>query len=78
MENKFIQNLVEGAKKEHAKQVSKKAPVTSEALEECCSCDTLTVRRDISVALLLFAEFLRYNEIAHRSITMMFGQKVHR
>ncbi|CAB4042153.1 DNA breaking rejoining enzymes superfamily, partial, partial [Paramuricea clavata] len=68
MENKRLQNLVEGAKREHAKPVSKKAPVTSEALEECCTkyqgCVTLTVRRDISMALLLFAGFLRYNEIA--------------
>ncbi len=72
MENKFLQNLVEGAKREHAKPVSKKSPVTSEALEECCikyqGCNTLTVRRDISMALLLFAGFLRYNEIADLKI----------
>jgi hypothetical protein len=71
-ENKFRQNSVEGAKREHAKPVSKKAPITSKALEECCikrqGCDTLTVRRDISMALLLFAGFLRYNEIVHLKI----------
>ena len=71
MENKFLQNLVEGAKREHAKPVSKKAPVTSEVVEEFCikyqGCDALVVRRDISMALLMFAGFLRY-EIAHLKI----------
>ena len=72
MENKFLQNLVEGAKREHARPVSKKAPVTSESLEACCikyqGCSTLTVRRDISMALLLFAGFLKYNESAQLKI----------
>ena len=69
MESKFLQNLVEGAKREHAKPVSKKTPVTNKALEACSikcqGCNTLTVRRDISMSLQLFAGFLRYNELAH-------------
>ena len=64
--------LVEGAKREYARPVSKKAPVTNEALEAFCikyhGCSTLTVRRDISMTLLLFAGFLRYNEISQLKI----------
>ncbi|CAB4027397.1 Hypothetical predicted protein, partial [Paramuricea clavata] len=36
MGNKFLQNVAEGAKREHAKPVSKKTPITSKVLEECC------------------------------------------
>lgn len=72
MGNTFLKSLIEGAKREHAKPVSKKAPISSDALEECClahqSCDTLLVRRDISMALLLFSGFLRYSEIAQLKI----------
>ena len=72
MGNTFLKSLIEGAKREHAKPVSKKAPVSSDALEECClahqSCDTLLVRRDISMALLMFSGFLRYSEIAQLNI----------
>lgn len=72
MGNTFLKSLIEGAKREHAKSVSKKAPVSSDALEECClahqSCDTLLVRRDISMALLMFSGFLRYSEIAQLNI----------
>ena len=75
MESKFLQNLVEGAKREHAKPVSKKTPVTNEALEACSikyqGCNTLTVRRDISMSLQLFAGFLRYNELAHLRVNDM-------
>ena len=58
MGNTFLKSLIEGAKREHAKPVSKKAPVSSDALEECSlahqSCETLLVRRDISMAVTVF------------------------
>ena len=66
--NPFIKNIVEGAKRENAKPVVKKTPISREALTACCekfaASDKLLIRRDISMALLLFAGFFRFSELA--------------
>lgn len=68
MSNSFIKNIVEWVKRQHAKPVTKKTPIFSEVLEACClkydTCNDLPVRRDISMALLLFAGFFRFSEVA--------------
>ena len=74
MENKFLQNLVEVPKESMLNQ-SPKTPVSSEALEACCikyqGCNALTVRRDISMSLLLFAGFFFRTMSLHTLALMM-------
>ena len=68
MSNLFVKNIVEGAKRQNAKPVVKKDPITKEALLACCNkyehCNDLPVRRNIAMALLLFAGFFRFSEIS--------------
>ena len=68
MSNLFVKNIVEGAKRQNAKPVVKKDPITKEVLLACCNtyehCNDLPVRRNIAMALLLFAGFFRFSEIS--------------
>lgn len=72
MTNPFVKTVVEGAKRENAKPVVKKTPISKDVLTACCekyaTCNELPIRRDISVALLLFAGFFRYSELAGLTI----------
>ena len=72
MTNPFVRTVVEGAKRENAKPVVKKTPISKDALKACCkkyaTCNELPIRRDISVALLLFAGFFRFSELAGLTI----------
>lgn len=56
--NPFVKTVVEGAKRENAKPVVKKIPISKDVLTACCekyaTCNELPIRRDISIALLLF------------------------
>jgi len=71
MINPFVKNIVEGTKRQHARPVVKKTPIFSESLKACClkyeKRTDLAVRRDIAMAVLLFAGFFRYSEIASLS-----------
>ena len=68
MNSPFVKTVVEGAKRENAKPVVKKTPISQDALTACCNkyatSTALPIRRDISIALLLFAGFFRFNELA--------------
>ena len=68
MASPFVRNVVEGAKCQNAKPVTKKSPISPEALTACCNeyehSRELPIRRDISMALLLFAGFFRFKELA--------------
>jgi len=72
MSSTFLKNMVEGAKRQNAKPTSKKSPISREALTAFCSkhenSDELPIRRDISMALLLFAGFFRFSELAALTI----------
>ena len=72
MVSPFVRNVVEGAKRQNAKPVAKKSPISPEALTACCTeyehSRELPIRRDISMALLLFAGFFRFNELAALAI----------
>ena len=72
MVSPFVRNVVEGAKRQNAKPVAKKSPISPEALTACCAeyehSRELPIRRDISMALLLFAGFFRFNELAALAI----------
>ena len=72
MSSTFVINMAEGDKRQNAKPTSKKSPISKEALTVCCSkhehSDELPIRRDISVALLLFAGFFRFSELAALTI----------
>lgn len=63
MTNPFVKTVVEGAKRANAKPVVKKTPISKDVLKACCekyaTCNELPIRRNISVALLLFAGFFR-------------------
>ena len=72
MTNPFVKTVVEGAKRETAKPAVKKTPISKDVLTACCqkyaSCNELPIRRDISIALLLFAGFFRFSELAGLTI----------
>ena len=72
MNSVFVKNIVVGAKRQNAKPTSKKSPISKEALTACCTkyerSNELTLRRDISMALLLFAWFFRFSELASLTI----------
>ena len=72
MSSTFVKNMVEGAKRQNAKPTSKKSPISKEALTACCikheHSDELLIRRDISMALLLFSGFFRFSELANLTI----------
>lgn len=57
MVSPFVRNVVEVAKRQNAKPVTKKSPISPEALTACCNeyehSRELPIRRDISMALLL-------------------------
>ena len=61
LSNPFIKTVVEGAKRENAKPVVNKTPISMDVLTACCekyaASNKLPIRRDISIALLLFAGF---------------------
>ena len=63
---------MEGAKRQNAKPVAKKSPISLKALTAFCAqyghSRKLSIRRDISIALLLFAGFFRFNELAALTI----------
>ena len=73
MSSTFLKNMVEGAKRQNAKPTSKKSPISREALTAFCSkhenSDELPIRRDISMALLLFAGFFRFSELPALTIS---------
>ena len=64
--------VVEGVKRDNAKPVVKKTPISKDVLTACCekyaTCNELPIRRDISIALLLFAGFFRFSELAGLTI----------
>ena len=64
----FVRNVVERAKRQNAKPVAKKSPISPEALTACCAeyehSRELPIHRDISMALLFF----RFNELAALAI----------
>lgn len=68
MVNPFVKTVIEGAKRQNAKPVTKKTPISKDALTRCCEKyadnNELQIRRDISMALLLFAGFFRFSELA--------------
>jgi len=72
MVSPFVRNVGERAKRQNAKPVTKKSPISPEALTACCAeyehSRKLPIRRDISMALLLFAGFFRFNELAALAI----------
>ena len=70
MVSPFVRNVAEGAKRQNAKPIAKKSPISPEALTACCAEyeHSLLIRRDISMALLLFAGFFRFNELAALAI----------
>ena len=67
MSSTFLKNMVEGGKRQNAKPTSKKSLISKEALTAFCrkheNSDELPIRRDISMALLLFAGFFRFSEL---------------
>ena len=68
MSSTFVKYMAEGAKRQNAKPTSKKSPISKEALTACGSkhehSDELPICRDISLALLLFAGFFHFSELA--------------
>ena len=73
MTNPFVKTVVEEVKRENAKPVVKKtAPISKDILTACCekyaTCNELPIRRDISIALLFFAFFFRFSELASLTI----------
>ena len=72
MTNPFVKTVVEGVKRENVKPVVKKTPISKDVLTACCekytTCNKLPIRRDISIALLLFAGFFRFSELAGLTI----------
>ena len=67
-DNSFIKNLQESAKRRIKTKTSRKDPVTPEMLIKLCkmfeSSNDLLVVRDLSMILLCFAGFLRYDEVS--------------
>ena len=65
--SKFIVNLLSAYKRRFAKKVSRKEPINSGILVQVASehrnSDDLLVVRDITMALLLYAGFLRFSEV---------------
>ena len=66
--NSFVTSILEASKRVAPKKIDKKDPVTSETLIELCemfkdSSDLLIIR-DLTMMLLSFAGFLRYDEIS--------------
>ena len=64
----LVKTVVEGAKRENTKPVVKKMPISKDVLTACsdkyATCNELPIRRDTSIALLLFAGFFRFSELA--------------
>ena len=60
--NAYVRNIVEAAKRQNAKPIVKKSPISREVLTACFTkyehSTELPIRRDISMALLLFAVFV--------------------
>lgn len=67
--NSFVRNLTECSKRTARKPVCKKEPVTTEMLTELCNffsdSQDLLVVRDLSMILLCFSGFLRFNELSN-------------
>ncbi|MCG8033524.1 MAG: tyrosine-type recombinase/integrase [Candidatus Thiodiazotropha taylori] len=70
-ENGFVSSLLETARRLRSKKVTKKDVVSSEMLKELCSpivsqaCDDLLQVRDVTMILVAYAGFLRYDELSN-------------
>lgn len=68
-DNTFVHNLLEGAKRTARQPVCKKEPITSDMLVALCNhyrlTEDLLVVRDLTMCLLCFAGFLRFNELSN-------------
>ena len=66
-QNSFVNNLVETAKRHASKRISKKDPVTVDHLIRLCDMhchsDDLLIIRDLTMILIAFAAFLRFDEL---------------
>jgi len=72
MTNPFVKTVVEGVKRENAKPVVKKTPISKDVLTTCCekyaTCNGVPIQRDIAIALWSFAVFFRFSELAGLTI----------
>jgi len=72
MVNPFVKTIIEGAKRENAKPVIKRTPISKDTLMRFCEKyadnNDLLICRDISMALFLFAGFFRFSELAYLTI----------
>jgi integrase len=68
MHNTFLKNILEGVKRRFSRPINRKEPVSPDSLTALCTKhqynSDLLVVRDITMALLLFAGFLRFGELA--------------
>lgn len=68
-DNGFVKNLLESAKRTSKSQMVKKDPVTHDMLINLCgifySSSDLTVVRDLTMILLAYSAFLRFNELSN-------------
>lgn len=66
--NSFVTSIVEASKRTTTKTANKKDPVSAEILIELCThfkdSDDLLIIRDLTMILLSFSGFLRYDEIS--------------
>ncbi|XP_071172397.1 integrase/recombinase xerD homolog, partial [Mytilus edulis] len=66
--NTFVTSILEASKRVAPKKTNKKDPVTTDVLIELCDnfkdCSDLLVLRDLTMMLLCFAGFLRYDELS--------------
>ncbi|XP_033729388.1 integrase/recombinase xerD homolog [Pecten maximus] len=67
--NSFVRNLMESSKRTSRKPVCKKDPITTDTLIHLCNMFSdsrdLLVIRDLSMILLCFSGFLRFNELSN-------------
>ena len=67
-ENSFVSSIQEAAKRTAYKTVTKKEPVTTDMLIQLCEkysdSEDLLIVRDLTMTLLGFAGFLRYDELS--------------
>ena len=68
-ENGYVKSLQEAAKRIATPRVHRKDPVTTEMLIELCdlhaNCNDLLVIRDLTMALISFSGFLRFDELSN-------------
>ena len=67
-ENSFVKYLLESAKRRNGRPVNKKDPVNNDMLIDLCSmytdCSDLLIVRDLTMILLSYSGFLRFDEIS--------------